>query len=163
QLAAPLTPGKLPGGTGTYRTDLHMADVNRDGNPDVVLDEVSQKYSVLQIFQNVFYQYTSYSNVWLGRGDGTFGPVTTTISTRTFSAPVPGDFIPVSAFADVNHDGIADRIGLNMTAGAIDVELGNSDGTYQPTRGFAAGPSPGTIAVGDFNGDGWADVAVVNN
>src|SRR5262245_41241290 len=33
QLAAPLTPGKLPGGTGTYRTDLHMADVNRDGNP----------------------------------------------------------------------------------------------------------------------------------
>ena len=44
--------------------------------------------------------------------------------------------------------------------------LGNGDGTFEPiwTTGvsYIAGSYPYSIAVGDFNGDGWPDLAVAN-
>jgi len=43
------------------------------------------------------------------------------------------------------------------------VLLGNGDGTFQAALNFAVGRGPGSVAVGDFNGDGKLDVAVVNH
>ncbi len=40
--------------------------------------------------------------------------------------------------------------------------LGNGDGTFGPPVNFAAGLRPKSVAVGDFNGDGKLDLAVVN-
>jgi len=40
--------------------------------------------------------------------------------------------------------------------------LGNGDGSFQAKRSFEAGDSPWSVAVGDFNGDGVPDLAVVN-
>ena len=40
--------------------------------------------------------------------------------------------------------------------------LGNGDGSFQPPRGYAAGRSPSSVAVGDFDGDGDQDLAVAN-
>jgi len=40
--------------------------------------------------------------------------------------------------------------------------LGNGDGTFQTPQTFAAGTSLSSLAVADFNGDGWADVVVAN-
>jgi len=40
--------------------------------------------------------------------------------------------------------------------------LGNGDGSFQAPRNFAAGNTPISIAVSDFNGDGWLDLAVAN-
>ena len=42
------------------------------------------------------------------------------------------------------------------------VLLGNGDGTFAPAGGspFAVGSSPQGLAVGDFNGDGNADLAI---
>jgi hypothetical protein len=42
------------------------------------------------------------------------------------------------------------------------VLLGNGDGTFQPVLPFSAGPRPFAVAVGDFNADGFPDVAVPN-
>jgi uncharacterized protein (TIGR03437 family) len=42
------------------------------------------------------------------------------------------------------------------------VLLGNGDGTFRTAVNYNVGNSPASIAVGDFNGDGKADVAVVN-
>jgi hypothetical protein len=40
--------------------------------------------------------------------------------------------------------------------------LGNRDGTFQAAVNYLYGNGPYSVAVGDFNGDGKADIAVVN-
>src|SRR5260370_41803015 len=50
-----------------------------------------------------------------------------------------------------------------MAAGTVSVLLGNGDGSLQAPRIFAAGSYPFSVAVGDFNGDGWLDLVVVNS
>jgi hypothetical protein len=38
----------------------------------------------------------------------------------------------------------------------------NGDGSFQPKHDYPAGPGPQSVAVGDFNGDGFPDLAVSN-
>ena len=40
--------------------------------------------------------------------------------------------------------------------------LGNGNGTFQAAVSYGAGMSPSSVAVGDFNGDGKADLATAN-
>jgi hypothetical protein len=47
--------------------------------------------------------------------------------------------------------------------GDVSILLGNGDGTFQPALSVAAGKNPFSIAVGDFNADGHADLVVANN
>jgi hypothetical protein len=42
------------------------------------------------------------------------------------------------------------------------VLLGNGDGTFQAAVNYGAGNEPKSVATGDFNGDGKADLAVAN-
>ena len=44
----------------------------------------------------------------------------------------------------------------------MSVLLGNGDGSFQDAVNFVAGRYPSSVAVGDFNGDGKADLAVAN-
>ena len=44
----------------------------------------------------------------------------------------------------------------------MSVLLGNGNGTFQAAVNYAAGTYPYSVAVGDFNGDGKADLAVAN-
>src|SRR5262249_4791631 len=46
---------------------------------------------------------------------------------------------------------------------SISVLLGNGDGTFQPRGDYPVGPSPFGLAVEDFNGDGFPDVAVADS
>ncbi len=52
----------------------------------------------------------------------------------------------------------------NSSSHDISVLLGNGDGTFQAARRFGGGtsPTPFSVAVGDFNGDGAFDLAVAN-
>jgi hypothetical protein len=45
--------------------------------------------------------------------------------------------------------------------GTVSVLLGNGDGTFQPHRDSAAGSGVLVLAMGDFNHDGFSDLAVV--
>src|SRR5262249_28100427 len=51
---------------------------------------------------------------------------------------------------------------VNQGASTVSVLLGNGDGTFQGKLDGATGTSPWGVAVGDFNGDGKADLAVAN-
>jgi type II secretory pathway component GspD/PulD (secretin) len=59
---------------------------------------------------------------------------------------------------------IVDLAVANQTAGTVSILHGNGDGTFtaEPSLTLPSGAGPTAIAVGDFNNDGFADLAVVN-
>ncbi len=59
---------------------------------------------------------------------------------------------------------IVDMAVANQTAGTVSILHGNGDGTFtaEPSLTLPTGAGPTAIAVGDFNDDGFADLAVVN-
>ncbi|HTR27425.1 MAG TPA: FG-GAP-like repeat-containing protein [Terriglobales bacterium] len=107
--------------------------------------------------------------VLLGNGDGTFQPA---------HAYLSGGYVATSIVAaDVNGDGKVDLV-VAHKCGDIDcsgrtvvgVLLGNGDGTFQPAVSYGSGGygnpygdwGPASIAVGDVNRDGKADIVVTN-
>jgi hypothetical protein len=115
--------------------------------------------------------------VSLGNGDGTFqAPVSTDIGNQVS----PSDSYDSFAVGDINADGKTDlAIEGGVTKGAAVSDgfmalLSKGDGTFTPGPAIPITPSPtyngqtyssnsGGIAVQDFNGDGKADVAVLND
>jgi hypothetical protein len=130
-------------GTGSLPQGEVASDFNGDGKADLaVANENDNTVTVL-----------------LGNGDGTF---TAVASPSTGTSPI------AMAVGDFNGDGRADLAvanagnATNPGSSSVTVLLGNGDGTFSPAANLATGLNPISIAVGDFNGDGNADLAVVN-
>jgi hypothetical protein len=89
----------------------------------------------------------------------------------TFSTPATysvGVFPTSVAVADVNGDGKPDLIVGNNGSysvpgydASVSVLLGNGDGTFQSPINYGLTAAPLNIAVGDLNGDGSPDIAIV--
>jgi uncharacterized repeat protein (TIGR01451 family) len=109
-------------------------------------------------------------------GDGNFAAGTSeTVSQEVVVLPQNG-FLPAVSIAagngpnavavgDFNGDGKADLALVNVNGGnggSVSVLLGNGDGTFQAAVTYSAGASSESLAVGDFNGDSKADLAVVS-
>jgi hypothetical protein len=100
-------------------------------------------------------------SVLLGKGDGTFDPK---IDLGTDTEP-----ISVTA-ADFNGDGRSDLLTGNVGYSfygfyqypTVSLFRGNGNGTFGPRADFSTGLTPGSVATGDFNGDGNLDVATAN-
>jgi len=126
-------------GAESISTIAH-GDFNNDGNMDVVLtNDISPEY------------------IFFGNGDGTFhGPAIVGLGKGSVGMVVE-DFN-----ADGNLDlAVAERCYNNTcTQGAVQVLLGNGDGTFPNSAEYPFAFPAANITAGDFNGDGVPDLAV---
>jgi hypothetical protein len=121
------------------------ADLNRDGEADLVFRLEAGKGSVLAA---------------LGKGNGTF-------SIPQLVSSANGAAVGI-AVGDLNNDGIPDILITEDTIpGVIETLLGDGHGKFT-SKGLFLDPRPSGFhpslipALGDFNGDGFLDVAVAD-
>ncbi len=138
------------GSDGAPLTSVAIADLNGDGNPEIVATEVACHF----------------------QGCSTSGIVNIIFTANHgFLVYDTGSRHPEEvAIADVNGDGKPDLVIANCGAsnctsatGVVGVLLGNGDATFQPAVTFGSGGIGATsVAVADVNGDGKPDLVVAN-
>lgn len=125
--------------TGQRPDHLALADLNGDDRLDIITaNEGSGDVSIL-----------------LGKGDGSFQKQKTSTAGASPGGLAVGDF---------NRDGRPDLAVTNSSWGSSEVSilLGNGDGTFQERVLYSVnGMMPSTIKEGDFNNDGFSDLAVL--
>ena len=101
---------------------------------------------------------TNAVSILIGTGDGNFK--------AAVNYPVGADPVAIVA-GDFNHDGHLDLAVLNSNpnssgaGGSISILTGQGDGTFAAGATYGLGFIPTALAVGDFDGDGNLDLAVV--
>ncbi len=118
---------------------IATADFNGDGIPDFVVGQNSVLPGTGVI-------------VFLGQSKGSLG------KGNVYAA---GAALSYVATGDINHDGKADIVASNWATGGIDVLIGNGSGTFQVPIPVLLPAITNGVVVGDFNGDGWPDVAAL--
>ena len=114
---------------------VQIGDVNGDGRPDIVLGNNN----------NI--------EVFLQQSDGTLSP------SVVYATPMA----QIIRVGDVNNDGRADVVGLDWSSNNVAVFLQNAGGTLDPAVMYSA-PHGGynDLDLGDVNGDGLTDIAVMS-
>jgi hypothetical protein len=149
----------LGNGDGTFQTQKNYAvddgpqsvavgDFNGDGKTDLAVANYGS-----------YPDYNGTVSVLLGNGDGTFQ------TQKNYAVGWPPSSIAVGDFnGDAKPDLAVANYGTDLySLGNVLVLLGNGDGTFEVQREYAVGWQPYSVAVGDFNGDGKADLVVANN
>jgi hypothetical protein len=118
--------------------DVAVADLNGDGNLDIVSSNNNE----------------TYLSIYLGNGDGTFQQ-----PTQAFCAFAPENIV----IMDFNGDGIPDIAFMSFGEEDAGVMAGKGDGTFAPAVFFGANIFPIAIAAGTLSQGGKPGLVLVNN
>jgi hypothetical protein len=136
--------GMAPGNSyaaGTNPQSVVIDDFDGNGKNDLAV--VNQGSGTVSIF--------------LGNGDGSFVPG------AAYAAGVNPRLVLTG---DLNNDGKRDLVVVDSGAGpgtsGVSILLGNGDGSFRPASFVALGSVSISAIIGDFNGDGKADLAAAN-
>lgn len=138
--ASPQTPSLSTYDVGDRPRSVAAADLNDDGRLDVVVANAGDNTLTLLV----------------GVESGRLQPLVPAI-------PCGHEPSDVDAI-DLDHDGDVDLVVANHETSMISVLLNDGNAKFRPAPGspFDSGARPHVhgLATGDFNGDGWSDVAV---
>ena len=131
---------QLPVGIGGAIT---VADVNKDGWPDLVLGGGGPQAQL---------------GVLLGNGNGTFrAPIISQFGGANSNYADIGSVIGV---ADFNGDGAVDLAASDIQNDAVYILMGNNTGSFTLKTTLFNGSGPTNVLVPDLNGDGHIDLVV---
>lgn len=142
--------GSTPASIAFGTNQVASGDINGDGDLDlVVIGLISDDITVL-----------------VGNGDGTFAAP---VHYPSFEANTqPGAALTI-ILADIDDDDDLDAAVANFATDDVTVLLNNGSGVFAPGKRTlldptnAAASGTGTVAAGDFNGDGSLDLVSANN
>jgi len=143
----------LGNGDGTFQQPLRFSnpgpeqiavgDFNEDGNQDLaVLEFGGTGHSVLALY--------------LGEGNGKFR------KGATYALGIQGSFLAVADFNGDGHLDVAETNGGEGKDPNVMVFFGTGKGTFGKPTTYKVPGLPGSIAVGDLNGDHHPDIAIAN-
>jgi hypothetical protein len=126
-------------------TRLFVADLNGDGR----LDWVSLSNG------------SEYFCVGLGSGTGGF---LAAVDTNTTPGSFGSGAVSGIVAADFNHDGHLDyaTVGSDRYYPGVNISVGDGSGDFAAPVHYSAGSNPAEITAGDFNHDGYPDIAVLD-
>jgi hypothetical protein len=130
-------------GANSVPSDIAVGDFNGDGIADLAVAD----------------RGTTSVGIFFGVGDGTFGPqVTYAVATDSQETNLPN--CPTALLvADFNGDGSPD-IAYRCLTNGIGVLVNQGDGTFGAPSFCVIGGYLDSVAAGDFNGDGRADIVI---
>ena len=128
---------------GSFPASIAVGDFNADQHPDLaVADQSTGDILVLR-----------------GGNDGTF----ISPADRVASVAEPGSVVVANLNSDTDPDlVVAEHVTLSSNPSRVLVLLGSTDATFTTPAEVAAGLDPVPVAVGDFDGDTDADLAVAD-
>jgi len=143
---------------GSTPIAIAVGDFNGDGIPDLAITNIpiNTGCSLNSLFTNGLCSSVA---ILLGNGNGTFQPAN--------QVGLNGQLPTSIAVSDVNNDGNQDLVITDLLSNNVEVLLGNGDGTFKEAPGspFSAGVGnqPAAVGIGDFNQDGFQDLAIANS
>lgn len=160
----------LGNGNGTFHPIYQNSNILRNGLENspkaIIAGDFNQDQRLDMAISN---SASGTVTVLLGSTDGTFQPLSDANSGSPIVVAAGPDPEAMTAI-DLNADGRLDLAVLNKAAGKLTIFTGNNSGGFDPLTDanhnlippINVGTNPSGITIGEFNGDGRADLAVLN-